>query len=112
MEMGHARKPQKKVWELESDEQQALAKIEENIKQLQGKLKNENALAWQANKLIQMWNQEQKKLEERGVTYDMEVQMKAKTLWYIDLCHINKQVKRASSWKTSGPKNTGYFNRR
>jgi hypothetical protein len=45
MEMGHARKPQKKVWELESDEQQALAKIEENIKQLQGKLKNENALA-------------------------------------------------------------------
>lgn len=50
MEMGHASKPQKKVSELENDEQQALAKIEENIKQLQDKLKNENALAWQANK--------------------------------------------------------------
>jgi hypothetical protein len=45
MEMGHASKPQKKVSELENDEQQALAKIEENIKQLQDKLKNENALA-------------------------------------------------------------------
>jgi hypothetical protein len=44
-----------------------------------------------------MWNLEQKELEEQGVTYDMEVYMKMKTLGYIDLCHIDKQVKHPSS---------------
>ena len=100
-----AREPQKKLSNLLPNERRALDGIEETMKQLEAKLKKENAAARNCDTIVEAWKQEQRKLTEQGVTYDIELHLKSKnarlnrSLAYQAASKTRMQVKHERSKK-------------
>lgn len=75
------------------------------MKQLEAKLKKENAAARNCDTIVEAWKQEQRKLTEQGVTYDIELHLKSKnarlnrSLAYQAASKTRMQVKHERSKK-------------